>query len=63
MVYQIKKINQIKENNVELIITVDNGISSVEEIEYAKNIGIDVIVTDHHNPPKKLPDCLILKIF
>lgn len=56
----IKKINQIKENNVELIITVDNGISSVEEIEYAKNIGIDVIVTDHHNPPKKLPDCLIL---
>lgn len=56
-----KKINQIKENNIKLIITVDNGISSYEEIKYAKSLGIDVIVTDHHNPPEKLPeDCLIM---
>ncbi|MCX8058875.1 MAG: single-stranded-DNA-specific exonuclease RecJ [Spirochaetes bacterium] len=57
----IKKINQIKEKGVELIITVDNGISSVEEINYARSLGIEVIVTDHHNPPEKLPqNCLLM---
>jgi len=39
----------------QLIITVDNGISSVEGVEYAAKQGIDVIVTDHHLPGKQLP--------
>ena len=39
-----------------LIITVDCGISCYEEIEYAKNKGIDVFVTDHHEIPETLPD-------
>ena len=40
----------------QLIITVDNGISSVEGVDYAAKQGIDVIVTDHHLPGKKLPE-------
>lgn len=44
-----------------LIITVDCGISSWEEIDYAREKGIEVIVTDHHSIPKKLPaDCLMI---
>ena len=38
-----------------LIITVDNGISSVEGVDYANKLGIKVIVTDHHLPGKELP--------
>lgn len=48
----------LKEKNVSLIITVDNGISAYNEIEYANSIGIDVIVTDHHTPPEKLPNAV-----
>ncbi len=40
----------------QLIITVDNGISSVEGVDYAAQQGVDVIVTDHHLPGKKLPN-------
>jgi single-stranded-DNA-specific exonuclease len=39
-----------------LIITVDCGISNILEITHANELGIDVIVTDHHNPPETLPD-------
>jgi single-stranded-DNA-specific exonuclease len=41
---------------VRLIITVDCGISAVEEAAYLKNQGIDIIITDHHEPPPQLPD-------
>ncbi|MBI3956074.1 single-stranded-DNA-specific exonuclease RecJ [Candidatus Gottesmanbacteria bacterium] len=43
-----------------LIITVDHGITAWEKVEYAKKMGMDVIVTDHHVKPKKLPDCTIV---
>ena len=36
---------------IKLLITVDCGISAVDEIEYAKTLGMDVIITDHHEPP------------
>ena len=39
-----------------LIITVDNGISSVEEVKFIKSFGRDVIITDHHEAPEELPD-------
>src|SRR5581483_8136073 len=42
--------------NVKLIITVDNGIVANEAVEYANKLGIDVIITDHHVPSKKLPN-------
>jgi single-stranded-DNA-specific exonuclease len=43
-----------------LIITVDHGITAGEKIAYAKKLGVDVIVTDHHVLPKKLPHCQII---
>ena len=43
----------------DLIITVDCGISGHDEIEYAKELGMEVIVTDHHELPEILPECLI----
>ena len=44
----------------DLIITVDCGISAVKEVEELKDLGVDVIVTDHHELPEKLPDCVIV---
>ncbi|MBQ2208244.1 MAG: DHH family phosphoesterase, partial [Treponema sp.] len=43
-----------------LIITVDCGISNITEIQHAQDLGIDVIVTDHHNPPETLPPSTII---
>lgn len=40
---------------ITLIVTVDTGISAVEQIAYANTLGIDVVVTDHHEPPDILP--------
>lgn len=44
----------------DLVITVDTGISAHDEVEMLKDCGIDVIVTDHHEPPEILPDCTII---
>lgn len=49
-----------KEYKATLIITVDHGISAWEKVAYAKKKGIDVIVTDHHTKPEKLPNCPIV---
>lgn len=51
-------VNLLYENGVKLIITVDNGIAAVEEIAYAKTLGIDTVVTDHHMPNSVLPDAV-----
>ena len=51
-------VRRIKEGGASLIITVDNGITANEEIAYAKTLGIDVIVTDHHEPQGRHPDCV-----
>ena len=53
-----KAIKKAKENKTDLIITVDCGISSAVEIETANKLGIDVIITDHHHPPEKIPKAL-----
>lgn len=50
----------IEKNSPNLIITVDCGISSPDEIKYAKNSGIDVIITDHHEPQSVVPDCCVI---
>ena len=51
-------INHAIENNSKLIITVDNGINAMEEVEYAKSNGLEVIVTDHHLSSGEFPNCL-----
>ncbi len=51
-------IENLKQHNVSLIITVDNGISAFDEIAYASSRGIDTVVTDHHLPPAVLPDAV-----
>ena len=48
------------ERKIDLIITVDCGISDAEKINDLKAKGIDVIVTDHHEPPEILPDCICI---
>jgi len=44
----------------DIILTVDNGIASVEGVAYAKSLGIETLVTDHHLPGNELPDALIV---
>ena len=53
-------IKNIKEQGVNLIVTVDCGITSVDEVAYAKELGMDILVTDHHSVPENKPDCLII---
>lgn len=48
-------IDALAGRGVELIVTVDNGISAIEEVAYANSLGIDVVVTDHHQPREQLP--------
>nr|WP_255807404.1 single-stranded-DNA-specific exonuclease RecJ [Cohnella mopanensis] len=56
----IGAIDKAAEAGVKLLLTVDNGISAVEQIAYAAQRGIDVVVTDHHEPPEKLPEAIAL---
>ena len=48
-------VKNIKENGCSLMITVDCGITSVREVTCANELGIDVIITDHHQPPEDYP--------
>ena len=51
-------IQSIHDKGCKLIVTVDNGISAVEEADYAAELGIDLIITDHHLPPETLPKAI-----
>ena len=51
-------IKKIQEEGYTLIITVDCGISAIEEVKYAQELGMEIIVTDHHEPIEELPKCL-----
>ena len=53
-------IDQMKQNQVSLIITVDCGVSEDEHIAYARNYGIDTIVLDHHEIPDTLPQAIAI---
>lgn len=54
----IGAVEYLKEQGVSLIVTVDNGISSMQEVARANELGIDVVVTDHHRPQEILPDAV-----
>ncbi|WP_059102756.1 single-stranded-DNA-specific exonuclease RecJ [Shouchella shacheensis] len=52
----IPALKQAKEEGYSLIVTVDTGIAALEPAAYAKEAGLDFIVTDHHEPPPELPE-------
>ena len=58
--YGLKKetLEEIAVKNYDLMVTVDCGISAVEEVEYANSLGINTIITDHHEPVEKLPPAI-----
>ena len=51
----VPAIKSLSEQNVSLLITVDNGIRSLEEVAYANSLKLKVIITDHHTPGSELP--------
>ncbi|MBR3281402.1 MAG: single-stranded-DNA-specific exonuclease RecJ [Clostridia bacterium] len=51
-------LDSIRESGTNLLVTVDCGISGYEEVEYAKKLGMDVIITDHHECHERIPDCI-----
>lgn len=53
-------IDAVAQRGAQLIVTVDNGITAVDEIAYARKLGIDVVVTDHHQPGPELPAALAI---
>lgn len=53
-------VDTLSREGADLIITVDNGVSANEEIAYAKSLGMDVVVTDHHQPHELLPDAPVV---
>ncbi len=58
--YGISKtgIDQVKERGTELLISVDCGITAVEETEYVNSLGMDLIICDHHQPKDQIPPAL-----
>lgn len=53
-------IDEFNNSGVRLLVTVDSGIRDVAEIAYARSLGMDVIVTDHHEQEASLPDAVII---
>ncbi len=58
--YGISKsaIDYVKDRGTALLISVDCGITAIEEAEYVKELGIDLIICDHHQPKEKIPNAL-----
>lgn len=56
----IESIKEIYEGGAKLLVTLDLGITAVEEVQYAKTLGLPIIITDHHLPQEKVPDTLII---
>jgi single-stranded-DNA-specific exonuclease len=53
---QAAALDSIAATGTRLLITVDNGITALEQVAHARRIGMDVVVTDHHQPDDQLPD-------
>lgn len=54
----VKRMQEV--NKPVLVITNDNGVTKVEEVAYLKANGVEVVVTDHHEPKEVLPDCVVV---
>jgi len=55
-----KAIESIAASGAQMIITVDCGSVSYEETEYAKSLGLEMVITDHHNITDKISDCIVI---
>jgi single-stranded-DNA-specific exonuclease len=53
-------LTRLAEENTGLVLTVDCGITAVEEVAHARRLGLEVVVTDHHRPAGELPDCTVV---
>lgn len=53
-------LDKIKKEGVSLVITVDCGITAIDEVEYAKSLGLDIAITDHHECTENLPSALAI---
>lgn len=53
-------LQRLRERGTDLIVTVDNGSTAVSEVEVARRLGMDIIITDHHQLGEELPDCAAL---
>lgn len=53
-------LDKIKSQGVSLVITVDCGITAIDEVEYAKSIGLEICITDHHECTEKIPDAIAI---
>lgn len=53
-------LRKIKDAGVDLVITVDCGSVSYDEVEYGKSIGLDIVVTDHHTVTDKIADTIVI---
>jgi len=53
-------LERLAEEGCGLVLTVDCGITAVDEVRRARELGLEVIVTDHHRPGEELPDCAIV---
>jgi len=51
---------KIKESGTDLVVTVDVGVTAVEEAQYCKEIGLDLIITDHHQLKEEIPDAIAI---
>jgi single-stranded-DNA-specific exonuclease len=56
----VDSIDQANANGATLIITVDTGVTAVEEVKYASSLGVDVVITDHHEPGESLPEAVAI---
>lgn len=56
----LSSLDQLKENGTSLIISVDCGVNALEEIEAINERGMEIIITDHHNPKEELPEAVAI---
>ncbi len=55
---KIPFLEEVINNGAELILTCDTGVSQIDAVDYANSRGVDVVITDHHDLPPKLPDAI-----
>ena len=51
-------LDSLKDDGIDLVVTVDCGVRSIDEARHAREIGLDLVITDHHHPGEQLPPAL-----